>query len=174
MGLLVVAARIVHVFGAMFWAGGGFVFVLFILPAVAGTMPASQKFMQAFLSKYTPFMGMVSGLTVLAGAVLYWIDSGGLQASWIATPSGIGFTLGSLAGLAPLLIGFVLIRPNALRLEKMGAELESQGKPPTQQQSAEVASLRIALARYGQVSFWMLMLAVLFMATSRYFGLFLH
>jgi hypothetical protein len=39
------------------------------------------------------YMDMISLLTVLAGAILFWNTSGGLQISWIKTGAGIDFTI---------------------------------------------------------------------------------
>ncbi len=168
MDLLIILARIVHIFSAVLWAGGGLLYFLFIEPAIDKTMPASQKFTSAFMGKFSPFMGLVSMTTVLAGVVLFWHDSAGLQLSWISTPTGLGFSLGATVGIATAMLGLFGIKPRAERLGLIGAQIEMQGRPPTTDQLAQVGALTGALKRIGRVDFIMLTLALLFMATARY------
>ncbi len=168
MDILIILARIIHIFSAVLWAGGGLLYFLFIEPAIDKTMPASQKFTSAFMGKFSPFMGLVSVTTVLAGAVLFWHDSAGLQLSWIGTPTGLGFSLGATVGIATALFGFFVVKPRAERLGLIGAQLETQGRPPTTNQLAEIGALTGALKQISRIDFIMLTLALLFMATARY------
>jgi hypothetical protein len=55
------------------------------------------------------FFPIVAALTILSGAGLYWRASGGLQAAWITSPSGLAFTIGGLAAIASFVGGLVLI-----------------------------------------------------------------
>ncbi len=83
----------------------------FIQPTAKVTGPDSTKFMQRLMGgALTNSLTAAAPLTVLAGLILYWIDSGGLQTNWILTAPGLGFTVGALAGLAALGIGFFVTR----------------------------------------------------------------
>ncbi len=170
MDLFTIVLRIVHIFAAVLWVGGGIVLVAFIEPTVKATAPAGQKFMQYFMVRrhYSTFMGIVSMLTVFAGALLYWKDSGGLQLAWITTPTGLGFTLGAVLGITMAIVGFTMIRPHADRLGALGAQIEAAGKPPTPAQLAELGALDKEMSRLNRLDFVLLSLALLAMATARY------
>jgi hypothetical protein len=101
MDLYVIVLRILHIFGAVFWAGTTFLFTGYVGPAVMAAGPEGNRFMQALLNQ-TRFLRVIaaaSGLTALSGLLLYWRASGGLRPAWISTGTGLGFTIGGLAGL---------------------------------------------------------------------------
>lgn len=51
------------------------------------------------------FFLVVSALTVLSGAALYWRASNGLDAAWIGSAPGLAFTIGGIAALAAFIGG---------------------------------------------------------------------
>lgn len=168
MNVIIILARIAHIFSAVLWVGGFATFFLYIQPALNKTMPASQPFFAMFMKGYGPYMAAVSPLTILAGAVLYWNDSAGLNPSWIATGSGLGFTFGALCGITAWIVGLFVVKPRADRMAALGGEISTQGKPPTPEQRAEMGNLGGILATFTRVVFVFLGLAVLAMATARY------
>lgn len=170
MDPLMIVARIVHVFSGVLWVGGVVLFFAFVEPAARATMPLSQKFMQTLMVRrhFSQYLAIVSALTVFGGAALYWRDSGGLSLAWISTPTGLGFTLGAIVGIAMFLLGFLAIRPRAERLGAVSAQIETQGIPPTPEQLTEIGALNAALLRLGRLDFFMLTIALLCMATARY------
>ncbi len=170
MDLYVILLRVVHIFAGVFWVGGGVMLFAFLEPTAKATAPASQKFMQYLMTRQrlNAFLALVSLLTVLAGALLYWRDSGGLQSSWITTPTGVGFTLGAALGISVFIIGFFGIKPNADRLAALGAQIEAAGAPPSAGQVAELGRISQAMSRLSRVDFYLLTLALLMMATARY------
>lgn len=91
--------RIVHVGTAMMWFGGAIIGGFFVQPTAKALGPASQPFMDYLMKRRGMgiFFPIVAALTILAGAVLYWHDSGGLQAAWITSPTGLAYTIGGLA-----------------------------------------------------------------------------
>ena len=71
-------------------------------------------------------------LTVLAGAVLYWIDSGGFTSSWMKSGPGITFGVGAVFGFIALIYG-AQVGQNNLKLARLGASLQG---PPNEDQLA--------------------------------------
>ncbi len=168
MDIYMIVLRLFHIISGVLWIGGGILYLGFVEPAVRATMPASQKFVKALMPRYTQYMAAVGGLTVLAGALLYWRDSSGLSLAWITTPTGIGFTLGALLALVGFVMGFVLVKPPADQMGKLSGEIESGGKPPTREQVAEMGRLNTSLVQLGRITFGLLTLALVCMATARY------
>src|SRR5436190_689631 len=104
MDLVMIVLRLIHILTGVFWAGAAFILVQFILPAATAAGPAGGQFMQRLLQTNFSRIVLAAGtLNVLAGLVMYWRDSGGLQLVWITTPTGLTLTLGGLAALIALI-----------------------------------------------------------------------
>jgi hypothetical protein len=114
------------------------------------------------------FFPVVALLTVVSGVALYWRDSGGLQLSWITTPTGVGFTIGGLAGIASLILGAILVGPSIAEQTTVQTELAASDGPPTaaQQERLDRADRRMELA--NRVDLPLMILAGLMMAVARY------
>jgi hypothetical protein len=169
MNIVMVILRLIHIFSGVFWAGSAFVLAAFVEPAVAASQPEGNKFMQKFMSGGYLIAASIAGpLTVLAGLVMYWNDSGGLQASWIATPLGLGLTVGAIGGLVAFFIGFFITRTAAEKLAALGKQIQAAGKPPTPEQMGQLKALQ---ERLTSASIWVaiaLAVTVAAMATARY------
>lgn len=172
MNPFVIFLRIVHVMSAAFWVGGALLFFAFVEPAVRATAPQSQAFMQNLMvrRKFTNYMEALGLLTIVAGGFLIWRDSLGLQLSWILKGPGVGFSLGALMGISAALSGSLGISPAAKKLSRLGAQIQQSGTPPTQEQQAEMHRLDRRMALFSRMDIVLLILALLFMATARYWS----
>jgi uncharacterized membrane protein len=169
MNIAVALLRLIHILSGVFWAGGVFTLAGFVQPTAQATAPESGKFMQRLLGgPLTIALSAAGPLTILAGLILYVIDSGGLRPEWIVTPTGLGFTLGALAGLAALGIGFFISRTDAVKLTALGKEIQAAGKPPTPEQAARLGALQKDLVQATVWTAVCLLVAVAAMATARY------
>ena len=159
--------RIVHIVGGVFWAGGVFMMAFFIGPAVAATGDAGQKFVGYLVGqlKLSTRLSAAAGSTVLAGAILYWIDSDGLSSAWTRSGAGTGFTIGALFGLAAFVLGILAGR--AIReLGKLGAQ--TQGKPAPKQM-AQIGALQQRQTMLTKYTAYTLIASIIFMSVARYF-----
>ncbi|MCL4396104.1 MAG: hypothetical protein M1482_15105 [Chloroflexi bacterium] len=169
MSILIALVRLVHIFSGVFWAGGAIVLAAFVEPSVAATVPEGNKFMQRFVnSGFVAAMGIAGPLTVLAGLALYLIDSGGLQTGWITTHTGLGFTVGGIAGLIAFFIGFFISRTAAEAMGALGREMQAAGRPPTPDQVQKMKALQERLSQASVATAIVLAVAVAAMAMSRY------
>jgi hypothetical protein len=170
MTVLIVLLRLIHIVAGAFWAGAAVAYFLYFEPSAKGLGPARSQFMQDLIGKhrYPVFMNASSMLCILAGLVLYWFSSGGLNLAWITSGPGLGFTLGSLAALAAFGIGFAAIRPRAERMGEVGAAIAAAGGPPTPQQGAELGRLEAEMHAYERWDVALLVLSLALMAVSRY------
>lgn len=162
--------RVVHIFAGVLWVGAAFLFLFFISPSVKATGPDGQKFMQYFVvrKKYPMFMATVAILTVVAGAVLLWRDAGGDLFGWMQTGPGLGFTIGSVAAIIVIPLGFFLLGPRTDRIGRLAAEIEAAGGPPSQDKLAEIEKLDKELHTLEWIDFILLAISLVTMATARY------
>jgi uncharacterized membrane protein len=166
MNYLVIALRIIHIVAGIIWVGGTLIMTFFIGPTIGATAEAGQKFVGHLMNnlKFSNRMSAAAGLTILAGFILYWIDSSGFTSAWMSSGAGRGFGIG--AGFA--LIGFVfglLIGRTTNAMAQLGAQF--RGKPSPEQMS-QMQSIRKQQATYSNISAAALILALIFMATARY------
>jgi hypothetical protein len=162
--------RIVHIISGVLWVGSAVSYFFFVEPTVKGLGTSGPKFMRDFIERrhYPLYMNIVSALTIVAGVLLYWNTSGGLQLVWIKTGTGLGFTIGSLVALVVYLIGFFMIRPRAERLGALGKQIGISGGPPTSEQAIELQQLDHDMRSIERVDVILLTISLLAMATARY------
>lgn len=158
--------RIIHILGGIFWVGGTLTMAFFIAPTVGATAEAGQKFVGHLMGnlKFSNRMAAAAGLTILAGFILYWIDSNGFTSPWMTSGAGRGFGIG--AGFA--LVGFVfglLVGRTTRAMAQLGAQI--QGKPSSEQRT-KIDALRKQQMTYSNITAVLLILAVIFMAIARY------
>jgi uncharacterized membrane protein len=167
---LLILLRIVHIFAGGLWIGAAISYLFFIKPSVKAIGPAGPQFMQnlAERRKYPVFMISTSLLTVLAGGILYWFSSGGFNAAWIDSGPGIGFTIGSLAALVAFLVGNFGIGPTAAQMGALGQQIGASGGGPSPEQISALQALEKKLSNAERIDFVMLVIAMLTMATARY------
>ena len=170
MDVYVLVLRLMHIIGGVFWAGGTFLVAGYIEPTARASGPEGGKFMQRFAgqSGYSQAMGIAAIANVLAGLLLYWKDSGGLQLVWITTSAGLAFTVGGLAGIAAAVVGFGMSGRAAGQLAQVGKEIASAGGPPAPEKLAQIQALQEKLRLGGRINVVLMIIALLGMSLARY------
>lgn len=166
MHYLAIVLRLIHVVGGAFWFGSAIMMGFFISPTVATTAEAGQRFMGALVKNagITKVIAAAAGLTILAGAGLYWIDSDGFTSAWTRSGPGVVFGIGGLFGLVGFIFG-MLIGKNINAIVKIGSE--AQGKP-TPEQLGKIQAAQKQLGVVGPISSYSLIVAVICMSVARY------
>src|SRR5688572_17139490 len=107
MDWLMIALKLVHVTGAVFWAGSLACLAMFVLPAMqAAGRDGDRVFWK--MGTATPFLKVMpawSGITLLSGLILYWKDSGGMNAEWLLSKTGLVYGVSGLFGIAAGMTG---------------------------------------------------------------------
>ncbi len=162
--------RFVHVVAGILWGGAAVSYMFFVKPSVNAIGATGPQFMQHLMErrKYPIFMMSTSLLTVLAGGVLFWFSSGGFNAAWMASGPGIGFTIGSVASLVGFLAGGIGVGPTSQKMAVLGGQIAASGMGPTPGQVAQMEALEKRLNLAEQIDFIMLVIAMVTMATARY------
>ena len=169
MNLLVIILRLLHIISGVFWVGAALMLTFFISPTVGATKEAGQGFMRHFMgnTKFNLVMWTSAITAVVAGAILYWIDSNGFTSAWMSSGPGIGFGVAAVFAFLGLIVG-IFQNKNSNALAKLGGQVQSQGTPPTPEQAARLGSLSKALATGGILNATFLILATVGMAIARY------
>ncbi len=107
-------------------------------------------------------------LTVLSGAALHWRDSGGLQAAWITSPSGVAFIIGGIAAIASFIGGIVLVGPSVAEQTAVQNELASRDGVPTEGQRRRLERADRLMRLATRIDLPLILLAGLTMAVGRY------
>ncbi|MEW5827953.1 MAG: hypothetical protein AB1846_03615 [Chloroflexota bacterium] len=167
MNSLVLVLRFLHILAGVFWAGASLMLAFFIGPTIRATEQSGQIFARHLILK-TRFNAAITSsaiVTILAGIVLYWLDSDGLTSAWMRTGPGIAFGTGAFFGFVGFVFGAMIGQSNTA-LAKLGEALKG---PPTPEQLGQIQAIQKKLAWTGQVQLIAMLLAVTLMATARYF-----
>jgi uncharacterized membrane protein len=165
--------RLIHIVTSVCWAGGGFIFFLFVEPTAKALAPMGMQFVQYMIVKrrFSIFMVISSTLTLVSGALLIWQRGNGQWLDYMQSGPGLGFTLGSIVGVTVYLIGMFGVNPRAIRLSKIGQEIQSAGGIPTPTQGAELHKLDKEMSALGLADFLLVALSLGLMATARFWVL---
>lgn len=158
--------RIVHIVAGVFWVGGTLIMTFFLGPTVGATGEAGQKVVGHLMNnlKFSQRMSAASGLTILAGFILYWIDSDGFTSAWMSSGAGTGFGIGAVFALIGMAFG-IMIGRTMKALAQLGSQLQGR---PTSDQAAQLQTLQSRQLTYSRISAASLILSVIFMAIARY------
>lgn len=169
----ILVLRLIHILSGVFWLGSVFTMFLFLQPTAQATAPDGQRFMLHLLRnrRFGDVVLVSALLTVGAGAILFWRDSNGLQATWMARPPGLGFTIGAAAALIALLLFVFVGSRSSRRLIEIGSRLEAERRPPSDDEQRTLAESQRTLKRVGFTVLFLLTIAAAAMATARYWSL---
>jgi uncharacterized membrane protein len=167
---IVLALRLIHIVGGVFWVGGALFLAAFLIPAVRAAGPAGAPVMSQVVQvrRLPEYMMAAAILTVLAGLALYWRNSAGFLGAWSHTGPGIVFSIGALLGLVGLGVGMSVLAPTGRRLGVLATAAQTRGGLPSPDQAAETERLHLRLANASNWVAVLLVLATAAMAIARY------
>jgi hypothetical protein len=168
----VLVLRLIHIVFGAFWVGAVFTNVLFLQPTSAALGPDGGRF-QFHLLRDRRFATAILGsavATVLAGLVLLWISTDGLDLARAMDSSRIGFTVGGLIGILTFALGSLYVYPRTRRIVAVMEGIMEAGRPPSAEEQATLARIRSELLRAGWLTVIGLGLTVSAMATARLWG----
>lgn len=166
MNILLLVLRLLHILGGVIWVGGALAVNFFIGRTIGATGDAGKQFAGHLMGKtrFTQVLTYSAMTSVTAGFILYGIDSNWFTSAWQSSGPGIGFGLGALFALIGLVTG-IKNGNNNRAMGQLGAQI--QGKP-TAEQAAKLGAIQKQQAWIVPVNSYSLLLALMFMAVSRY------
>jgi len=153
--------RAIHIVGGVLWVGGVVVVGLFLLPATQAVGPAAQPMMQFIMGrrKLPVYMMSLGIVTTLGGLLLFYRNVSLTGGAWARSPMGVGISVGAAAAILALIVGMTVSAPAA---KKMNG-------PPDSMTPEQRAVLMRRLSLGARLTFFLLLVSALFMATARYF-----
>ena len=166
MNYLSLVLRLVHIIGGIIWVGGALLMNFFVAPSLRATGDAGKQFAGHLMTKtqFSAIMTICAYATVIAGFLLYGIDSQWFTSAWQSSGAGVGFGVGALFALAGMVTG-IMNGNNNRKMAQLGAQI--QGKP-TAEQAAALGAVQNQQGWVVPVNTYSLILAVFFMAIARY------
>jgi uncharacterized membrane protein len=169
----ILVLRLIHIGAGAFWVGAIFTFFLFVQPTGAALGPDATKFTY-HLIHHRRLPGVILGsavVTVLAGLWLLLITTNGFDANLLFGPSKLGYTVGGVAAILTLGVGALYVFPRTQTVERTIGRILADGRPPTPDEHQTLARITRESRQAGWLVIAGLTIAVVAMATARYWSL---
>jgi uncharacterized membrane protein len=166
MNILMLVLRLVHIVGGIFWVGAALLMNFFIAPTLRATGDSGRQVGGYFAmqTRFSQVMSISVWATLIAGFLMYGLDSNWFRSAWMMSSVGTGFGLGAVFAVVGMVTGFM----NGNNIRKLGAlGAQIQGKP-TPEQAAQLGAIAQQQAWVVPVNSWTLLIAAVLMAVSRY------
>jgi uncharacterized membrane protein len=163
-----IVLRVVHIVGGMFWVGSGLFTTFFLMPALAQAGPVTAH-VTTNLQKRRLFLILptVALLTILSGARLMAIVSGGFSPAYFATMNGRTYAASGLAAIVAFLLSVAVSRPGAVRIARLAQSVASD-EMSKQLIAQEIRAVQRRVTWSGTVAVVLLLVAAIGMAIARY------
>jgi uncharacterized membrane protein len=167
-----IVLRIVHVLGGIFWVGSGLFTSFFLVPALGRLGPASAGPVMGALQQRRLFtvLPVVAVLTILSGARLLQIVSGGFSPVYFDSRPGQTFLWSGIAAVIAFLLSLLVARPAMVRMGQLSASMATMAEAERGAHSAEIGRLRRRSGLASTAATVLLISAAIGMAVARYLG----
>ena len=140
MPYLIWLLRLIHIGAGVFWVGGALAMNLFVAPTLRATGDAGRQFAGHLMgqTRFSAMMTYSAIASIVAGFLLYGIDSNWFTSDWQSSGPGIGFGIGALFALIGMVTG-IMNGNNNRAMGRLGAQVQGR---PTPAQAAQLAAIQ--------------------------------
>ena len=172
---VMIVLRIFHIVAGVLWVGTAFFFVAFLGPASGMVGPqVAGPFFQVLVGKMR-VPKVITGLAAFTVGFgwLLWLKNlrdydWKLSAwAWHYRP-GLVFTIGGILASLAFFEGYLGVGKKVEEITELGGQIAAGGGPPTPEQQSRLQQLQEDVKKHGQQDLVLLVLAVVAMATARY------
>jgi hypothetical protein len=158
--------RILHIiFGV--YIGGVYIFLtLLLLPRLHGLGFKIERSVLKSLSVVSPVNGISLLIIIGTGVVMTFQLQGGDINRLLTSGWGVTIFIGALAAVVATLIGFILLMPKGLRMDKINRSI-GEGEPNAEQAS-ELEEIFTRIRKVERVNFILIMIALISMPVARF------
>ncbi|MHB0964660.1 MAG: hypothetical protein ACYC5V_15790 [Gemmatimonadaceae bacterium] len=161
--------RIIHVVGAVIWAGTALFVSFFLIPALGMAGPAGAPVMGALVKRRLfVIVPTIAVITMLAGLRLMWLNSGGYSAAYFASRTGMTYATGTVVSIVAFTIFLTVNRPALGRMGALQAQMAQRSEAERAPLMAQVNALRERTAAGSKAIAFLLIIAAITMAIGRY------
>ncbi len=159
--------RLIHIVAGIF-VGGTYLFLVPILePRLKRLGPAIQgPVMRAIVPVLTPFMALSFILLFGTGTAMTFLIRQGNLSQLVTTGWGWVILTGIIATIVICIVGFGIIMPTGIRMEKLGQSIE--GRAPTPEEGQRLHQLSARIEKLSRINFIFVVIAIATMVISRY------
>jgi uncharacterized membrane protein len=169
MNVELVVLRIIHIYGAVVWAGTSLFVAFFLLPAMGAAGPAGAPVMGALVKrKLFTIIPIVAVITMLAGLRMLWLVSGGFSAQYFASRSGRTYATGAVFALATFVLFMAVNHPAIGRMMQLGQQMAIAPEAERPRLAAEMNAVRARAGLASKVAAVLITITVIAMAVGRY------
>ena len=172
MDPVMLVLRIFHIVGGTLWVGSAFLLVRYVGPTANTLGPIGAPFMiEMFKARRAArFVTTVALITVIAGWWMWFVDMGryGGLGEWIGSSFGLALTVGGVLATIAAYFGITGVGNNVEKMVHIADEVRASGGPPTEEQASRMQHLSREIASHGMIDIALVLLAVVAMATARY------
>jgi uncharacterized membrane protein len=162
------ALRVIHIVGGIFWVGATMFTSFYLLPVLTQSGPAASHVMMGLQKRrLMVVMPITAVLTILSGLRLMMITSSRFSGDYFAMASGRTYAISGLAAILALVVGLAVGRPTAARMSAL-SHMAASGETDRQTIAAEVRRLQKRAATASLSAVVLLLFAAIGMAIARY------
>jgi uncharacterized membrane protein len=167
---LMTLLRLVHIISGAVWVGTVFFLAFYIVPIIRESGPASGAQILRGLEKrrFGPYMGVLPGLAILSGIVMYQRALSLTHHAFGRSPMGIALGIGGALALVAAVIGGAVAGRTADALTKFGNTALAAGVAYSPEQTENALRLQAKLAWSSKTVAVLLLLTTALMAAARY------
>lgn len=161
--------RVIHVYGAVLWAGSVFFVSFFLAPAIGASGPAGGTVMAAIVKrKLFTIVPIVAVITMLAGLRLMWLTSKGFSPAYFSSTLGQTYSIGATFALLTFVVFMVVNRPAISRMLMLGQQMAAAPEAERPALMAQLNAVRDRAATASKANALFTSITVVAMALGRY------
>lgn len=167
---LMIALRLLHIVGGVFWVGAVMTLAWFVGPSAGVLGEHTGRFFQEIMirRKLSVWIGSAMGLTVLSGLTMYGRYSMVPGSHFASSRSGIVLGIGAVFAIVAAAIGGSVAAKTAKGIAQISREIEAAGGPPTDAQKAQMMAMRARQEKASRIAAALLLVTLIAMASARY------
>ena len=169
MPIEMLVLRVLHIVGAVIWAGTGIFVAVFLLPAMGMAGPAGAPVMGALVKRRLfVIVPTVAVITMLAGLRMMWIASGGYSEAYFTSRTGATYGIGAVCAIAAFTVFMLINHPAIGRMGQLQQQIAQAPEADRGPLMAQVHAVRNRAAKGSRASALLLTVTAVCMALGRY------
>jgi hypothetical protein len=167
---LMIALRLFHIVGGVFWVGAVMTLAWFVGPSTGVLGEATGRFFQEIMirRKLSVWIASAMGLTLLSGLAMYGRYSMVANSHFASSRTGIVLGIGALFAIVAAVIGGSVAGKTAKGIAAISHQIQAAGGRPTDEQKAQIMAMQARQGKASRIAAALLLVTLIAMASARY------